>query len=51
MPAPAPAVAPVPVAEAAPAPASASEPGTRVELEEILDELESLRDLLRSSHD
>ncbi len=45
------AVTAVPVAEAAPAPKAASETGARGELEEILDELESLRDLLRSSHD
>ena len=50
-PAPPPAVSAVPVAEAAPAPTPSSEPRTRVELEEILDELESLRDLLRSSLD
>ena len=41
------AVTAIPVVEAAPSP----EPGTRGELKEILDELESLRDLLRSSLD
>ena len=45
------AVTAVPVAEAAPAPAPETAPGTRGELEEILDELESLRDLLRGSLD
>ena len=45
------AVTAVPVAEAASAPKAASETGARGELEEILDELESLRDLLRSSLD
>ena len=39
------------VVEAASAPNAAAEPRTRDELKEILDELESLRDLLRTSLD
>ncbi len=40
-----------PVVEASSAPNPAPEPRTRDELKEILDELESLRDLLRTSFD
>ncbi len=50
MPTPA-AVTAVPVVDASPAPTAAPEPGTRDELKEILDELESLRDLLRAPID